>query len=168
MSIIQLQRIYIGEPGILQLKLIWQDDFRKIGYCADWKKIPVPTESILFADSCSIRYLTDVDKDGTIDTVYYHLDYYTDIPETPNPRDRYLYRIVNSQIPTESNLGITQFKMEFFNALGAKLSFPISDPREIYSMQIDISVEDIAAYNEEYQTVFWRQIRMAARNLFNR
>lgn len=157
-----------AQTNLATVVQILEDDFRKIGYCADWKKIPVPTESILYADSCSIRYLTDVDKDGTIDTVYYHLDYYSDIPETPNPRDRYLYRIVNSQIPTESNLGITQFKMEFFNALGAKLSFPISDPREIYSMQIDISVEDVAAYNEEYQTVFWRQIRMAARNLFNR
>jgi hypothetical protein len=35
-------------------------------------------------------------------------------------------------------------------------------------MQIDITVEDVAAYDEKYQTIFWRQIRMAARNLFNR
>jgi hypothetical protein len=58
--------------------------------------------------------------------------------------------------------------MEFFNSLGTKLSFPITDPREIYTMQIDITVEDVAAYDEKYQTIFWRQIRMAARNLFNR
>jgi hypothetical protein len=35
-------------------------------------------------------------------------------------------------------------------------------------MQIDITVEDVAAYDEKYQTIFWRQIRMAARNLLNR
>jgi hypothetical protein len=91
-----------------------------------------------------------------------------DITATPNPRDRYLYRLINGESPVDVNMGITEFKMEFYNALGTKLSFPISEPREIYSMQIDITVEDVAAYDEKYQTVFWRQIRMAARNLFNR
>jgi hypothetical protein len=157
-----------AQTNLATLVQILEEDFRKIGYCADWKKIPVPTESILYADSCSIRFLTDIDKDANIDTLYYHMDYYTDIPSTPNPRDRYLHRIVNSQIMPEANLGITQFKLEYFDAVGAKLSFPISDPREIYSMKIDISVEDVSAYDEKYQTVFWRQIRMASRNLFNR
>lgn len=157
-----------AQTNLATVVQILENDFRKIGYCADWKQIPVPTEAILYADSCSIRYLTDVDQNGMIDTMYYHMDYSTDIPQTPNPRDRFLYRIVNSEAPVGVNLGLTAFKMEFYNALGTKLNFPIADPREIYSMQIDISVEDVAAYDEKYQTVFWRQIRMAARNLFNR
>lgn len=147
---------------------ILETDLRRIGYCADWQKIPIPTQAILYADSSSIRYLTDTDNNGTIDTMYYYFDFVKDIPQTPNPRDRFLYRIVNNESPADVNLGITQFKMEFYNALGTKLNFPISDPREIYSMQIDITVEDVSAYNENYQTIFWRQIRMAARNLFNR
>lgn len=157
-----------AQTNLATVVQILENDFRKIGYCADWKQIPVPTEAILYADSCSIRYLTDVDQDGVIDTMYYHMDYATDIPQTPNPRDRFLYRTVNGEAPVGVNLGLTEFKMEFYNALGTKLNFPIADPREIYSMQIDISVEDVAAYDEKYQTVFWRQIRMAARNLFNR
>lgn len=157
-----------AQTNLATVVQILENDFRKIGYCADWKQIPVPTEAILYADSCSIRYLTDVDQDGMIDTMYYHMDYATDIPQTPNPRDRFLYRTVNGEAPVGVNLGLTEFKMEFYNALGTKLNFPIADPREIYSMQIDISVEDVAAYDEKYQTVFWRQIRMAARNLFNR
>jgi hypothetical protein len=157
-----------AQTNLATVVQILENDFRKIGYCADWKQIPVPTEAILYADSCSIRYLTDVDQNGMIDTMYYHMDYSTDIPQTPNPRDRFLYRIVNSETPVSVNLGLTQFKMEYFNALGTKLNFPIADPREIYSMQIDLTVEDVAAYDEKYQTVFWRQIRMAARNLFNR
>jgi hypothetical protein len=100
--------------------------------------------------------------------MYYYFDPLTDIPGTPNPRDRFLYRVVNSETPVGVNLGVTQFSLEYFNALGSKLSFPISDPREIFTMQIDITVEDVAAYDEKYQTIFWRQIRMAARNLFNR
>ena len=157
-----------AQTNLATVVLLLETDFRKIGYCADWQQIPVPTEAILAADTCSIRFLTDVDNDGTVDTMFYFIDYQTDIPETPNPRDRFMYRVVNSEAPVGVNLGVTQFNMNFYNALGTELTFPIADPREIYTMQIDITVEDVAAYNQEYQTVFWRQIRMAARNLFNR
>ncbi|HSW54488.1 MAG TPA: hypothetical protein VLH59_05300 [Ignavibacteriaceae bacterium] len=158
----------VAQTNLATVVQILETDFRRIGYCADWKQIPVPTEAILHADSASIRYLTDVDKDGIVDTMYYYFDPLTDIPGTPNPRDRFLYRVVNGETPVGVNLGVTQFSLEYFNALGSKLSFPISDPREIFTMQIDITVEDVAAYDEKYQTIFWRQIRMAARNLFNR
>ena len=158
----------VAQTNLATVVQILETDFRRIGYCADWKQIPIPTEAILNADSVGIRYLTDVDKDGVVDTMYYYFDHATDIPGTPNPRDRFLYRVVNNETPVGINLGVTQFKMEYYNALGTKLNFPIADPREIYTMQIDITVEDVAAYDEKYQTIFWRQIRMAARNLFNR
>ncbi len=157
-----------AQTNLATIVQILETDFRKIGYCADWQQIPTPTEAILYADSVSIRYLTDVQSDGIVDTMFYYIDHSTDIPETPNPRDRYMYRVINNEAPVGVNLGVTQFKMTFFNALGTELTFPLADPREIYTMQIDISVEDVAAYNQEYQTIFWRQIRMAARNLFNR
>ncbi|MCW9065006.1 MAG: hypothetical protein OQJ78_01825 [Ignavibacteriaceae bacterium] len=157
-----------AQTNLATVVQILETDFRRIGYCADWEEIPVPTEAILYADSISIKYLTDVDQNGLIDTMHYYFDPITDIPTTPNPRDRYLYNVVNGEAPVDINMGVTQFKMEFYNTLGTKLNFPIADPREIYSMQIDITVEDVAAYDEKYQTIFWRQIRMAARNLFNR
>jgi hypothetical protein len=158
----------IAQTNLATVVQILETDFRRIGYCSDWEQIPVPTEAILSADSVSIQYLTDVDKNGIVDTMNCYFDPSTDIPNTPNPRDRFLYRVVNSETPVAVNLGVTQYKMEFFNSLGTKLNFPITDPREIYTMQIDITVEDVAAYDEKYQTIFWRQIRMAARNLFNR
>ncbi len=158
----------VAQTNLATIVQILENDFRKIGYCANWQQIPTPTEAILYADSTSIRYLTDVESNGIVDTMFYYIDYATDIPETPNPRDRFLYRVINSEAPVGVNLGVTQFKMNFYSALGTELTFPIADPREIYTMQIDITVEDVAAYNQEYQTVFWRQIRMAARNLFNR
>jgi len=146
-----------AQTNLATVVQILETDFRRIGYCADWKQIPVPTDAILYADSVSIRYLTDVDKNSIVDTMFYYFDPSTDIPGTPNPRDRFLYRVVNNETPVGVNLGVTQFKMEFFNSF-----------REIYTMQIDITVEDVAAYDEKYQTIFWRQIRMAARNLLNR
>lgn len=157
-----------AQTNLATVVQILENDLKKIGYCADWKQIPVPTEAILYADSSSIRFLTDTDNNGVVDTMYYYFDHSKDIPSTPNPRDRFLYRVVDGEAPVDINMGLTQFSMEFYNALGNKLSFPITDPRQIYSMQIDITVEDVSAYDEKYQTVFWRQIRMAARNLFNR
>ena len=158
----------IAQQNLATIVQILETDFRRIGYCDDWRKIPDPTQSILQVDSSMIKYLTDVDDDGNVDTVLYYLGGTNELTSTPNPRDRYLYRIINSESPVEVNLGVTQFKMNFFDALGNQLFFPISNPSAIYSMQIDVAVEDVSAYNEQYSTAFWRQIRLAAKNLRNR
>jgi hypothetical protein len=145
-----------------------EHDFKKIGYCADWNKIPFPSHAITYADSNEIRFLTDIEKDGYVDTMHYYLGPTSELLSTPNPRDRYLYRVVNSEQPVGVNSGITQFRLSYFSVLGDSIYFPVSDPREIYTMQIDITIEDVAAYNQEYSSAFWRQIRLAARNLRNR
>jgi len=143
-------------------------DFRKIGYCADWNKIPDPSKSIVFADSNKIKFLTDIQSDGIVDTMYYYLGPASELSQTENPRDRILYRVVNSESPTGANMGITQFKMVYFNALGDTISFPITKPSLIASMEINITVENTAAYDQQYSSAFWRQIRLVARNLRNR
>ncbi|MCW9066393.1 MAG: hypothetical protein OQJ78_08840 [Ignavibacteriaceae bacterium] len=147
---------------------VLEHDFRKIGYCANWQKIPIPTLAILAADSSSIKFLTDVDSDGNVDTMYYYLGPTSELLSTPNPRDRILYRVINSKDPFGVNLGVTQFNLTFFDVLGNLINFPITVPGEIYTMQIDITVEDVAAYNEQYSSAFWRQIRLVAKNLRNR
>jgi hypothetical protein len=143
-------------------------DFRKIGYCADWQQIPIPTQAILSADSNSIKFLTDVDSDGNVDSMHYYLGPASELLMTANPRDRMLYRVINSEAPVGINLGVTQFRLLFFDVYRNPISFPITVPGEIYTMQIDLAVEDIAAYDEKYAFAFWRQIRLAAKNLRNR
>lgn len=152
---------------------VLENDFRKIGYCAEWKKIPDPSKSILLADSTKIKFLTDIDKDGSgpdgeVDTLYYYLGLTSELTETPNPRDRFLYRVINSESPKGINLGVTQFKLIYFDALGDTISFPIAVPSEIYTLEINLTVENVAGYNEQYSSAFWRQIRLTARNLRNR
>ncbi len=151
---------------------VLEDDFRKIGYCADWKKIPDPSKSILLADSNRIRFLTDVDKgsgpDGIVDTILYAVGPTSELSQTPNPRDRFLYRIVNGETPRGINLGVTQFKIIYFDALGDTIDFPIAVPSQVYTLEINLTVENTAGYNEKYSSAFWRQIRLVARNLKNR
>lgn len=125
--------------------------------------------AILAADSTSISFLSDVaPEDGTVDTVHYFLGPKSELSATPNPRDRMLYRVINSNPARGSNLGIVEFSLTYFNALGDTIPFPIQVPGEIYTMQIDVKVENTAAYNEQYSNAFWRQIRLAARNIRNR
>ena len=147
---------------------VLENDFRKIGYCSDWTKIPDPTKAIIYADSTSIKFLSDINNTGNVDTLYYYLGPTSDLAATPNPNDRCLYRIIDGVKTSSANLGITEFSLLYFGALGDTLSFPISVPGEIASMQITIRVENSEAYNYQYVDAFWRQIRLAARNLRNR
>jgi type II secretory pathway component PulJ len=156
------------QENLVSVVQLLEYDFRKIGYCADWEKIPDPSKAIIMADSNSIKFETDINNDGNVDTLYYYLGPKSELSNTPNPNDRLLYRVVNNETPRSANLGIVQFNLIYFDALGNKLNFPITQPGEIYTIEINITVENPAAYDNNYSTAFWRQIRLAARNLQNR
>jgi len=158
----------IVQKNLVEVVQLLEYDFRKIGYCKDWTQIPDPSQSIISADSTSIKFLTDTNNNGTVDTLRYYLGPASDLTMTPNPRDRMLYRVENHNTPAGANLGVTEFKLTYYNALGTLMSFPISNPGQIATMQIDLKIESTAAYNNEYPSVFWRQIRMSSRNLKNR
>ena len=143
-------------------------DFRKIGYSADWNKLPDPTKAILYADTSSIKFLTDIDSDGNLDSIRYFLGPTSELTETENPRDRMLYRVLNDEVPGGSNLGVTEFRMVYYDALGDTIPLPIVNTGEISSIEINVTVENTAAYDTLYSTAYWRQIRLIARNLKNR
>ena len=147
---------------------ILENDFRKIGYCEDYSKIPDPSKAIISADSTSISFLIDVNNTGNVDTLHYYIGPTSELSSTPNPNDRLLYRVINGETPKSIALGLTEFKLLYFDPLGDTLNFPIASPGEIASIQISIQVEDAEAYNNEYVSAFWRQIRLSARNLNNR
>jgi hypothetical protein len=166
-------------------------DFRKIGYCENPLALPNPeVNAILYADTSEIKFLTDImvppyddpQGDGTLDTIRYYLGEASGLSGTPNPNDRMLYRVVNG-VPTGANLGITYFKIRYFrDSLTASGSTTLAEilasdlpkiyvpgtPTGITALQIDIKVENTAAYDESnnpYRQAFWRQIRLSSRNL---
>lgn len=163
---------YSGELSLQQnlatIAQIIEYDFRKIGYCANWLNFPDPSKAIAQADSSSIKFYTDVNNDGNIDSIRYYLGPTSELSGTPNPRDRFLYRVVNTDVPTEVNLGITQFYLIYFDAFGDTVPLPITNPGIISSFEINVRVESVYAYDEQYSSAYWRQIRLAARNLKNR
>lgn len=163
---------YSGELSLQQnlvtLAKIIEYDFRKMGYCAKWENFPDPTKSIAKADTSSIKFYADIDGNGLMDSIRYYLGPSSELIGTPNPRDRILYRVLNTEVPSGSNLGVTEFNFVFFDTFGDTLDFPITDPTRIHSYEINVKVENVFAYDEKYSSAFWKQIRLASRNLKNR
>jgi hypothetical protein len=71
-------------------------------------------------------------------------------------------------------MGVTEFNLEYYNALGNKItSMPSAPPLGIITLQIDITVENTAAYGDEAsqdvyskdKSAFYRQIRLASPSL---
>ena len=156
------------QQNIATVVSIIEYDFRKIGYCADWIKIPNPAKSIVFADKDKVKYLTDVDRNGIVDTMSYYIGPTSELIYTANPRDRFLYRVINNEKPVKVNLGVTQFNLVYYNFFKDVIPTPVTNPGEIYTIQISVAVEDVEAYDKKYSQVFWRQLRLVARNLKNR
>jgi len=181
--------IYNGSV-ILQQNIValvgWiEHDFRGIGYCLDWTKIPDPAKSIRRADTSYIRFWTDLPPknvwgqrkgppDGILDSITWMLGPF-DLT-TQNPRDRWIYRIEDTDT-IKWRLGVTQFRLRYFEYDGDTLkTMPVPIPGDIFTLQISVACESPYTFKEEYRSVkqadtladfqvFWRQLRLAARNL---
>jgi hypothetical protein len=173
----------IVQQNLVEIAKLLEYDFRKIGYCKDYSKIPIATHAIRYADTSKIIFWTDFPTlfspsgDGNIDSLTYYVGPTSELSATPNPNDKLLYRVENNVSPIGVNLGVTIFNIQYFDALRIPLPTPVSDPREIQYLQITIQTEhpikwtkfyNTATYDTVYQSAYWRQVRLVAKNLNNR
>ncbi len=158
-----------------------EHDFRQIGYCRDWTKISKASDAFRKADSSDITFWTDINNTGNKDSIRWYIGPVTDniVNQTPNPRDRLIYRIVNNGTPRGWNLGVTQFRLKYYTLDRKVISTPVASPDKIYEIEISIACESPYKFSEQWRSkqgssdsadfqVFWRQLRLAARNLKNR
>jgi hypothetical protein len=169
------------QQDLVEATQLLEYDFRKIGFCKEPNNLPDPTRAILLADTNRIKFLTDIDNgsgpDGNLDSIYYYLGPTSELSATPNPNDRFLYRVVNAQTPKGANLGITQFSLKYFDAQGNPINTPVTGPnlQRIQTIQITMRVENVYAssivdttFNKQYSSAVWQQMRMSTRNYRNR
>ncbi|RPH35755.1 hypothetical protein EHM92_05650 [bacterium] len=168
------------QEDLVAVTQLLEYDFRKIGFCKEPNNLVDPTKAILLADTSRLKFLTDLDfgsgPDGVLDSVYYYLGDTTELSQTPNPRDRYLYRVVNGETPKGANLGITSFTMKYFDRSGVPIPTPVgvAELQKIQTIQITLSVENVYAAaivettNKQYSSAFWQQVRLSSRNYRNR
>lgn len=170
------------QQNLVSIVEVLNHDFNKIGYCEKWENIPDPSYSILTATDTAISFLTDLPTlshpygDGIIDTLKYYSGSVSELTETPNPRDRILYRVVGNSTPDGSNLGVTYFKLTYFDSAGNVLPNPVVTSK-IRSIQIDLKLEDVYGYDagnlyksdsERYANAVWKQLKISSPNLRNR
>jgi len=172
------------QQNLVEVTRLLEYDFKKIGYCKDPTKIPNPSLAIRYADSIKIKFLTDFPTssdpqgDGIVDTLTYYVGPTSEASVTPNPNDRLLYRVENNSTPVGVNLGVTQFELKYFDAFRDSIVSPVVNCGLIQYMQITIEVQNLvaadtlivnrAAFDRSYQSAFWRQVRLVAKNLRNR
>ncbi|MBI5020852.1 MAG: hypothetical protein HZB59_05400 [Ignavibacteriales bacterium] len=156
------------QENLVSLVRMIEDDFRRIGYCREYTKVPDPSKAILGAGRHNIKFQTDLLNVGNVDTLEYSIGTISGLTGTPNPRDMYLFRDINNRRGSGISLGVTKFDFVYFDAQGDSLPFPISNPNAIYEIQLSVLLESPYAYDTTYSFAFWRQLRLAARNLKNR
>jgi type II secretory pathway component PulJ len=156
------------QTNMTTLVQIIESDFRKIGYCSNPTNFPDPTKAMREATAHSIKFLTDVDGNGNIDSIRYSIGDTSSCRSTANPRDVMLYRQINQQTPQKLALGVVRFDFLYYNTLMDSLTFPIATVSQVSSIRLSILLESPYAYDTTYSYSYWRQLRLAARNLRNR
>jgi hypothetical protein len=119
-------------------------DFQKIGQ-------GIGVNQILAVTPNSIEFRTTFNT-TTSNVVKWEFLPDEEIPETPNPDDRVLRRIVNTDTTT-INFGVTRFDLTFFNETGAETFIP----DQIRRIRVEVMCESDQRFGNEIAKSFWEQ-----------
>jgi len=140
--------------------------------------VPEKKQTVLEADTGRIKYLTDLDRNGTIDTITYYVGDTTELLQTQNELDRYLRRKVNAGMTAKVGV-VTQWRLRYITASGEVLPTPVELDRltEIHIVELTMEVQNPYAQLRRtgevedgqrgalYSSSFWQQTRLASQNL---
>ena len=162
---------FVQELLITQVQYI-EGEFQNMGY-----GLAPGKQTIIAAGDSSIAFLSDVNRDGTMDTIQYSLGPTSELAATQNEMDRYIHRQVNSEDPTSPAV-VTYFHLTYITATGDTLVTPVAagDLGRIKEVEISLEVQNpYALYrpqgmvlagerNALYSTSYWQQTRLASQN----
>ena len=116
-------------------------EFRKMGY-----NLSGSDSAIVYADSSKIKFRGDFNNNGTVQTLTYYLDP-TAASGHANKNTRILYRAVDAEPAQTINLGITRFRLAYFDKNGIPFTgYPVSKPSQIKSFKIVLNIESTVPY----------------------
>lgn len=157
---------------LVQTAYLLEGELRNMGV-----GIPETQQSVLAADTSRIRFLYDMHRDGTPDTVQYYMGTTNEMIDTPNELDRPLYRQINSGQPLVVG-SVTVFRLRYITRSGDNLPTPVisSSLSEIHSVEITMEVQNPFAMMRTpeqvkagerialYSSSLWQQTRLASQN----
>ena len=127
-------------------------DFRKMGY-------DVPFESnVKYINDSTIAFYGNFDNWGGCDSLQY---YFRSIkpPGARNPSVGTLYRVLNTQAPQAIRLGVTRFKMLWYDEDG---NLKPSVLKDIRSVKVSLTVESDYTADSIRVGVNWRRLYAGA------
>lgn len=118
------------------------------------------TTALILADSNRISFLSDINENGTVDTVRYILSDLNSASATENPQDKILYRLIDNDPQQGAALGVTEFNLKYLDAIGNETT----NLSQIKTFDITLTVESTIPYDNRYSKFFW-QTRISPPNL---
>ena len=98
----------------VELCSILEDDFQKIWYGS------TSDQPVRMADSSKIKFYADIDYNGSPDSVIYYLDSMQAAYARSNANHKLIFRQVNTEPAVAMNLGVTRFKLSYYDSSGTK------------------------------------------------
>jgi type II secretory pathway component PulJ len=167
--------VLVQEMLISQVQIV-EGEIRNMGF-----GLTQGTTAVKAADTSSITFLIDLDRNGVIDTVSYSLGPVSELAKTQNEMDRYLRRTETTPSGTsQGNAGVvTYFHLLYISATNDTLATPVSASNLGSIKEIELSMEvqnPYALYRPQgmvgagerdalYSTSYWQQTRLASQNL---
>jgi hypothetical protein len=166
---------YILQANLVTAVLMIENDFKHIGYCRNPAKLST-ADAIVTAEATKIAYCTDLNNNGKVDTVTYWAGDPSEFAGTGSPNMFYLYRQENKKPPTKWNLGLTRFRLTYWDNQNTPdaMSFPIASVGAIRVTDLSIRLETPYSFKlgggqqymqradtAEYQ-LYWRELRMTS------
>lgn len=143
---------FLVKSNLLNLSSIIENDIRKIGYRAS-------SQPIVSADSNSIKFISDIDLNGSPDSIQYILGDASSASHSINPNDKILFRIVNTDTFKVSK-GLTNFKLTYYDVNDVVTQ----NPMFIKSLELEIRVESEYPV-KDYFPFSERKVLIKPRNL---
>jgi hypothetical protein len=143
----------IVQSNITAVGEMVEHDFRKIGYRVG----AFPDSAIIYADSTQIVFRGDIDNNKALDRVTYLFNRQV-ASAHENPRARLLYRTVNGTGSQSIDLGITRFRLTYYDKNKTLITQnPVPSPSRIASITVTMDVESVASYDGAYQGGNWER-----------
>lgn len=164
----------IVQNMLLSNAQILESELRNMG-CG----IPVGQQSIMLATDTCVKFIMRLRPESNqIDTVQFYCGSTSELTDTDNPEDRFLYRKLNSYQPQKIGL-VSDFRLKYYDTAGDMMTTPVSSSLlvNIRLIEINMAVQNpysLMAYEEsmdEWQKKsrwalgVWRQTRVASPNL---
>lgn len=144
------------QEDMASVNQVLEYDIRKAGY-----RVTGNTK-ISRADSTAVTLRQVLNETtGQLDSVQYYLSA-TPHPKSQNPNARVLYRVINGQTKTLTTLGVTRFRLWYYNASGDTTSTLTS----IRSMKVALALESLNRMqtNDQdsaltrYPSAYWERV----------